>query len=132
MLPNLCWYAPTWHYPYSNFTQHIAPETDWFFVNVLPGKGDAKTEQKVVREVASYGRQLGVLTEVVLELTRQHDSEDLRELDGFKKLKRFHERIEDVKAERQNERREQVRRMLEEIKEQDDEGFEGLVHQFRD
>ena len=60
----------TW--PYSFFT---APKTldqpinpGWFDVNINNYAGDPQIEKDVVEKVASFGKQLGILTEAVLEL----------------------------------------------------------------
>jgi hypothetical protein len=60
----------TW--PYSFFT---APRTldqpinpGWFDVNINNYAGNPQVEKDVVEKVASFGKQLGILTEAVLEL----------------------------------------------------------------
>jgi len=60
----------TW--PYSFFQ---APKTldqsinpGWFDVNVNNYAGNPQLEKDIVEKVASFGRQLGILTEAVLEL----------------------------------------------------------------
>lgn len=51
--------------------QTISPVTSWFSPEVeFNFAGNKAIETKVVSEVASYGKQLGLLTEAVLELSR--------------------------------------------------------------
>jgi hypothetical protein len=51
-----------------NLTQPILP--GWSFGNVSVNyAGNADIEKKIVEDVASYGRQLGIITDVVLALT---------------------------------------------------------------
>jgi hypothetical protein len=60
----------TW--PYSlfqapkTFDQSINP--GWFDVNINNYAGDPQIEKDVVEKVASFGKQLGILTDAVLEL----------------------------------------------------------------
>lgn len=53
--------------------------------------GDAGIEKEVVQSVASYGKQLGLITEVLLELTNDSSSESVKE------LKAVNERVKAVK-----------------------------------
>jgi hypothetical protein len=71
MFPWLWLFAPQVHLPWSgSVAQHIAPDTDWFFAGIPAAAGDARIERQAF-EVASYGRQLGLLTEVLLDLAAQ-------------------------------------------------------------
>ena len=78
-------------WPYSmfatpKFDQQINP--GWFDVNINNYAGNPRIEKDVVEKVASYGRQLGILTEAVLSLAGDppKDGEDplarLREMDA--------------------------------------------------
>jgi hypothetical protein len=58
-------------WPYSlfapkNLDQQINP--GWFDVNINNYAGNPQIEKDVVEKVASYGKQLGILTEAVLSL----------------------------------------------------------------
>ncbi|MCW7538953.1 hypothetical protein OOT46_13995 [Aquabacterium sp. A7-Y] len=75
MLPWLPWFwlcAPTSvRWPFSgDVVQDIAPDTDWFFNAIPPGAGVGRLEKEIF-EHASYGRQLGLLMDVVLALAEQ-------------------------------------------------------------
>ncbi len=65
--------TPSYMWPFSlfapgNLTQPILP--GWSFGNVSVNyAGNADIEKDVVEDVASYGKQLGIITDVVLELT---------------------------------------------------------------
>jgi hypothetical protein len=48
------------------FDQSINP--GWFDVNINNYAGDPQVEKDVVEKVASFGKQLGILTDAVLEL----------------------------------------------------------------
>ena len=72
--------------------------TDWFFGSIPPQAGIGEVEKKIF-DVASYGRQLGLITEVLLGSVREEslDSEDAR--DSLARLKRVQSDIENVKSE---------------------------------
>lgn len=74
MFPWLWLYAPQFlvHYPFSGaVTQDI--QTDWFSQYVKGKAGDADTERSAVA-VASYGKQLGLITELLLAVAAQQQS----------------------------------------------------------
>lgn len=57
-------YNPIVHWPWSgSVTQDISP-------SLLFKAGDGDTELRVLREVASYGKQIGKLTEVLLAIAK--------------------------------------------------------------
>jgi hypothetical protein len=74
-------------------TQDIAPITSWlspqFEFNFA---GDHKIEAEVVTEVASYGKQLGILSDAVMELAEGKKGE------AADRLKKLTDRIEMVKS----------------------------------
>jgi hypothetical protein len=113
MFPWLMFWAPQLHFPFSgSVAQQIDP--NWFFGAIDPAAGDARIEKQAF-EVASYGRQLGLITEVLLELAegRQAAQEKGkgREApgpqpafskaagDSLVRLKEIRTRIEQIKAE---------------------------------
>jgi len=68
MFPWLWVWAPDLNFPWSgSVAQRIEPNTNWFFDAIPDGAGDRRIEKKAFG-VASYGRQLGLLTEVLIEL----------------------------------------------------------------
>ncbi|HJU99584.1 MAG TPA: hypothetical protein VJ752_03445 [Burkholderiaceae bacterium] len=68
MYPMQWFWAPQLHFPWSGgVAQQI--ELDRFFNAIPPEAGDGKIERKAF-DVASYGRQLGWISEVLLDLTR--------------------------------------------------------------
>jgi hypothetical protein len=98
MFPWLWFWAPQVHFPWSgSVAQHIAPDTDWFFGAIRPGAGDARIEQQAFG-VASYGRQLGLITEVLLELAQQAPKASARAQASVERLKQIQSAIEDIKA----------------------------------
>lgn len=99
MYPWLWFYAPHLQFPFSGaLSQWVEPNTDWFFGSIPPQAGIGEVEKKIF-DVASYGRQLGLITEVLLGSVREEslDSEDAR--DSLARLKRVQSDIENVKSE---------------------------------
>ena len=54
--------TPLWTFPAFRFDQPIAPLPGWF-QTVVNYQGDASIEKKVTEEVASFGKQLGIISE---------------------------------------------------------------------
>ena len=88
-------FQPQVHLPLSgSVAQQIAPE--WFFGAIPPAAGDGRVEQRAF-EVASYGRQLGLLTEALLDLAAQQPPTGAKGRAAVKRLKDIQARIEAVK-----------------------------------
>lgn len=66
MVPWFWFWAPQFHFPFSgSVAQRIEPDTRWFFAGIPPEAGNGAVEKEIF-DVASYGRQLGLITEVLL------------------------------------------------------------------
>jgi hypothetical protein len=86
MNPWLVFFAPQLHLPFGgNLAQRIEPNTNWFFDALSPTAGDANIERKAF-DVASYGRQLGLITEVLVDITAEAPPSTA---EGKKSLKRL-------------------------------------------
>jgi hypothetical protein len=113
MFPWLMIWAPQLHFPFSgSVAQQIDP--NWFFGAINPAAGDARIEKQAF-EVASYGRQLGLITEVLIELAdgrqagqekgKGRESSSPRPAsseaagDSLGRLKEIRARIEQIKTE---------------------------------
>ena len=98
MFPWLWFFAPQVHLPWSgSVAQQIAPDTHWFFSGIAPGAGDARIEEKAFA-VASYGKQLGLITEVLLELAQQSPKASAAARDSIAKLEAIRAEIERIKG----------------------------------
>lgn len=98
MFPWLWVWAPQVHFPWSgSVAQHIAPETDWFFAGIRPGAGDAQVERKAFA-VASYGKQLGLIAEVLLALAQESPKASAKARESIARLKQIQSEIEDIKT----------------------------------
>ena len=75
-----------------NLNQAINP--GWFDVNINY-QGNPQIEKDVVEKVASYGKQLGILTDAVLTLAEGQPDGD--ENDPLTRLRKIARQIEEVK-----------------------------------
>lgn len=70
MVSWLWFWAPQVHFPWSgSLAQNIAPNTSWFSDLIQPGAGNARIEAQAFA-TASYGKQLGLITEVLLDVAQ--------------------------------------------------------------
>lgn len=86
-------YSPQTHWPLSGaVSQDIAPP-------LLAMARDSRTERRVLAEVASYGRQLGVLSDLLLDVAEGLPPERLppRGRRALGQLQEFARRIEALK-----------------------------------
>lgn len=72
--PHSYWsWSPQIHFPWSGgVAQHIEPDLNWFSHWITPGAGNAGIEEKAFTDVASYGKQLGLIIEVLLALAHKN------------------------------------------------------------
>lgn len=99
MFPWLWLWAPQVQLPFSgSVAQRIEPDTNWFFGAIPARAGIGELEQKAV-EVASYGRQLGLITEVLLDLAEQLPPAAAPAQESAARLREIRTRIEALKAE---------------------------------
>ncbi len=97
MYPWFWFWAPQIHLPFSgSVAQEIAPDTDWFFDSIRPEAGNGDVEKKIF-EVASYGRQLGLITEVLLALADGETVDRETAAQSLERLKQIQREVEDVK-----------------------------------
>ena len=124
------WLFPWWGLfkgPLSgDMTQDIAPITSWlspqFEFNFA---GNRRIEAEVVADVASYGQQLGILAEAMLELA-----------DGSKgvavdRLKKLTDQIDEVKHQHEDRLEQKVKADLDQLKQQDPKALQRLLNQYR-
>ena len=97
MYPWFFFWAPQVTLPFGgSVAQRIEPNTNWFFDGIDPGAGDPAIERKAF-EVASYGRQLGLLTEVLVDLAAQTPPTTAKGRKSLQRLQEIQRRIEEVK-----------------------------------
>lgn len=107
MFPWLWFWAPQLHFPWSgSVAQNIEPNTTWFSDHIEPGAGNARIERQAF-SVASYGKQLGLLTEVLIEIAEQSQKlspEASKSLDRLREIRSAIEAVKDVEYEASVER----------------------------
>jgi hypothetical protein len=97
-----------------NLNQPILP--GWSFGNVSVNyAGNADIEKDVVEKVASYGKQLGIITDAVLELAGNPPPEGE---DPIARLKDIADRIEKLKRENEASLAEQARAAMDKLAKQ--------------
>jgi hypothetical protein len=70
LFPPFVHWAPQFHFPLSgDVAQRIDPQV--VMNAITSAAGDREVEKQVLTEVASYGRQLGLITELLLDLAAQ-------------------------------------------------------------
>lgn len=120
------WMNPWWWIlksPLSgDLEQSIAPVTQWWSPQLeFNIAGDRQLEAKIIAEIASYGSQLGTLTDAVLELADDRDSE------GLQKLRALAEKIDQEKREYQKAEVDALKDTLIRLKQEDPDGFASLI-----
>jgi 3-deoxy-D-manno-octulosonic-acid transferase len=124
------WLFPWWglfKWPLSgDVTQDIAPNTSWlspqFEFNFA---GNRRIEATVVADVASYGKQLGILSEAMLELA------DGKNGLAVERLKALTDQIDEVKHQYEDRLEQKVKADLDQLKQKDQKALKRLLDQYR-
>lgn len=99
MYPWLFLWAPQLQLPFSgDVAQRIEPRTQWFFDGIDTGSGDPVIERKAF-EVATYGRQLGLITELLLDMAAQTPPRTRAGREARQRLQKIQAEIERIKTE---------------------------------
>ncbi len=97
MYPWLWFWAPQVHYPWSGaLSQNIHPNTSWFSDLIKPGAGNAGIEQQAF-SVATYGKQLGLITEVLIGVVEQTKSLSPEAAESLARLREIKTSIDAIK-----------------------------------
>lgn len=122
---------PQLHFPWSgSVAQRIEPDTNWFFDAIPPGAGDGTIEKKAF-EIASYGRQLGLITEVLLGVAEKHGALTGKAGDSLMKLQSIQAQIDRVKTADANELFERIDGALRRLQSSDPEACAALKQRLR-
>ncbi|MCO7224569.1 hypothetical protein [Pleionea sp. CnH1-48] len=126
MFPWLWIWMPRFELPLSgDVAQKISP--DWFFNGIQPVAGDGEIEQKAFN-IASYGRQLGLLTEVLLHLAKSDKVDEKQFKSALEQLNHIYEQIEEAKQSSNS--AESLLPKLERMRQQEPEEFKRLLAHF--
>jgi len=132
MYPWLWFWAPQVHLPWSgDVAQRIDPTTHWFFQGIRPGAGHARIEEQAF-DVASYGKQLGLITELLLDVARRSEGAPSPEAaEAYGKLADIARRIEAIKAREHSLDAALLERQLREVQRRGGADFEQLAARLR-
>lgn len=98
MYPWLWLWAPQTHFPLSgSVAQRIEPKT--FFDAIPPSVGDGRVERRAFDEVASYGRQIGLLTEALLDLAERGAPASTEGATAIHRLREIRQAVKRIKDE---------------------------------
>lgn len=64
---------PRWISPTYRFDQVVAPNTTWF-PTIVNYQGDPAIERRIAEEIASFGKQLGIISEALLEVAGKKEN----------------------------------------------------------
>ncbi len=116
MFPWFFVWAPQLTMPFGgSVAQRIEPDTRWFFGGIAPSAGDPEIERKAF-DVATYGRQLGLITEVLVDLAAQSPPTSAKGQKALKRLREIQQRIEQVKEQDAIDALEQIDSLLARLK----------------
>jgi hypothetical protein len=125
-----------WMMPWLNFWPPAPASTDtplsgdvsqWFRIfspTIVNGQGDPVLEREIVENVATYGKQIGEITDVVLALAAHAK---LPENQALAELKDIAARVAQKKAEYREGVLERARKAMDELREHDPEGYALLL-----
>jgi hypothetical protein len=125
MLP---WLQSNINFPLSgDVNQKIEP--DWFFGAINPEVGDGEIEKEIFQKVASYGKQIGMLTEVLLSIADnlKIDSKNIKTLS---KMKELQTKVEEIKTSKKERVKENAKIILNKLRDCDSEGFKSLLKEY--
>ena len=130
MFPWLFNYAPQYQLPWSgNWSQTIDPDTS-FFSSIKPGAGVGEIERKAT-DVASYGSQLGWLTEILLaDDADEHGVATVTPEDAASarlKLRTAYKKIRQIKEESRADMRQSALTALERLRKSDPAGYAAVL-----
>src|SRR4051794_14204007 len=100
MLPWYWMWSPQVHFPLSgSVVQDNSPDLGWFFAGIKPEAGVGSIEKEIF-EKASYGKQLGLIMDVLLPLLGEGSLDPEKARKSLADLKELYEEIEQVKVEK--------------------------------
>jgi hypothetical protein len=98
MYPWMFWlWAPQVHFPWSgDVRQRIEPDINGFFSGIKASAGNSEVERKAF-EYATYGKQLGLVTNLLLDIAEQQKPVGEKAIKAKEKLAEIKDHIETLK-----------------------------------
>jgi len=110
-----------------NFPSGDVDLASWFSPNLnVTYAGTPAIERDVVERVASFGKQLGIITDAVLEIAGERGGEKV------KRLKQLAEEIEAVKARHKSDVRRAAKEAIERLAKTDESELKALLSRYRE
>ncbi len=110
--------------------QDILPS--WFSTYItVTGQGEPELEQKIVTEVATYGKQIGELTDVVLALAESANFTDSKAQEAVRELRSIEKKVELKKKAYRSTVQQRAERALQELAKSDPDGLAQLIDSFQ-
>ena len=132
MFPWLWFYSPQFQFqlPFSgSVAQRIEPDTRWFFGGIPAKAGNGDVEKEAF-EVASYGRQLGLISEVLLSMTAPDTVPATQGAESLGRLKNIYLQVEDIKQRHHSSELEAAAQALGKLQASDPAALTVLLQQF--
>lgn len=130
MMPWYWMWSPQVHFPLSgSVMQDMSRDISWFFGAIKPQAGVGSIEKEVF-ETASYGKQLGLILDVLLPLVDRDFLEPEKAGKSLAELKDVYRDIEKVKAESRAEMEKAAVALLRKIERADPEMLSRVIDQF--
>lgn len=131
MFPWQTVWAPHLNFPWSgSVAQRIEPNTNWFFDSIDVHAGDGRIEKKAF-EKASYGRQIGLITEVLLDLAVRENQLSTKAAESLHRLRKINEDIEEIKREEAATTALEIEERLEWLKKNNATEYDLLIRKLR-
>lgn len=109
----------------NNLAQSILP--GWFSNVSVNYAGDADIEKKVVEDVASFGRQIGIITDVVLELA---NGKPAAKDEPLAQLRDIAAKVKEIKEQRKRSLSEKASDAMAKLAETDGAAAERIARQY--
>jgi len=126
MYPWLIYWAPSLHFPLSGgVAQNYEPITNWFSELIEEDAGDAEIEKNAF-QIASYGRQLGLITEVLIELAEQTTPTSDNGKESLERLTIIRNEIEQLKISEANQLLDEIQNGIERLRHRSPQDYRKL------
>lgn len=127
MFPWMWFWSPNFYFPFSgSVLQRIEPETEWFFAGIPAQAGDGKVEKEIF-DVASYGRQIGWISEALLGMTSTDARAQAKGAQSLQSLRDIQPRIEAIKTSERSTLAAHAAAALEQLRTADPAAYEQLL-----
>lgn len=127
----MMFFAPHLYLPWSgSIAQRIEPNTNWFFDTIYGEAGNGRIEKKAFEE-ASYGKQLGLISEVLLAIAEKDNDLGKKAAESLNRLKEIYIKIEAIKIEQAAITALEIERQLKWLKEKSPSDYNSLAPKLR-